>query len=742
MPIIVNSRPVFPINNRNTEALFEFIVKNLIYNKVEDKYYTHIQLAAIGFGKGDDTNMKYLKQIINDYSHYIEYQVKGKDKKRFNLTLIAQDFPNWNGHSKGQTNNLIKNEPTEKDDFPIRKELIAAIDDEISEARRQQNNYTYEIESFTRIKSSSARIIYDLRLKLEADDYIKVYEGMPLTLVINNYFYNVEALDFETLKGILTIHSMSDVSDLLRLHDSKIIINTIWLLQELRAKLESFNLDDENPLNLILKNKPHQDRISAYPHSTIEGNLDISQKEALNHCITKGITLLWGPPGTGKSHTLSHFLLNSLLAGEKTLVCCTANVAVDSISRTMIQTLSIYSESNSINYKNGNILRVGYTRDPELLKHDYLFPNSVEIKKLRHELDQLYTQISRKIPDTVRKNILAEIAEKKTNLSQMIRQVIQNANIIFCTASSVHTDAAFRDLPFDNLIIDEASMMSVPHFVILTENIKRRLIIAGDFRQLGPVVLSTTGLARKWLKQDLFEFAGLKYKTNDLSHPYLAQLTIQRRFNRAICSIINKPLYEGKLTTDDQPKQTFLVEYSPEIGSQISYIELDEKRGFKCETTKKGSRFNDFSAKFIVNNLIRPLEDHPLLADMKHIGVISPYRAQINRINNLITNANFTDQLFNKLKVGTIHAFQGSEADLLIIDLVESSHEKLGRLYQEDEGNRLLNVAISRARSKLIVVGNIESIENSRGKGNLSLPAVQLLKSLKLRKSKTQFNYQ
>jgi len=740
MSIYVKTKPAFPTNNRNTEALFKFIVKTLIYNKVETKYLSHIQLASMGFGKGNDTNMGYLTQIIQSYSHYIEYLVKGRDKKRFNIPLIAQDFPHWSDNFKGKIHHASTPDVNIIDFTSIKKELISSIDDEISEARRQQNNYTYDIDSFTKIKSNSSKIIYDLRLHLEADDYIKVYEGMPLTLKISNTSYDIEALDFDSLNGILTIHSLFDVGDLLRLHESKVIINTIWLLQELRVKLESFVLTHVNPLNLIVNTKYYQNKKRSLPHVAYKGNLDISQIAALEHCISNEITLLWGPPGTGKSHTLSHFLLNSLIAGEKTLVCCTANVAVDSITRTMIQTLTTYSESNKISYKNGNILRVGYTRDPELLKLDFLFPNSNEIRVIRQALDQLYVSVSQKIPDALRKNLLAEIVEKKSLLSQMVRQVIQSANIIFCTASSVHTDAAFKDLPFDNLIIDEASMMSVPHFVILTENIQSRIIIAGDFRQLGPVVLSGSARANKWLKQDLFEFAGLRYKTNDLSHPNLAQLTIQRRFNRAICSIINKPLYDGKLTTDDQPKQTFLVDYSPEPGSHISYIELDEKRGFKCETTKKGSRFNDYSARFIVNTLLLPLEHHPLLDEIKYIGVISPYRAQVNRLINLISNASIGDQLQNKLKIGTIHAFQGSEADLLIIDLVESSHEKLGRLYQGDEGNRLLNVAISRARSKLIVVGNIESIESSHGKGNLSLPTTQLLRALKFRKSKTQFS--
>lgn len=110
------------------------------------------------------------------------------------------------------------------------------------------------------------------------------------------------------------------------------------------------------------------------------------------------------------------------------------------------------------------------------------------------------------------------------------------------------------------------------------------------------------------------------------------------------------------------------------------------------------------------------LESHPLKGNFS-IAIITPYRAQVNRINSLISSSHLSKDIKEKLKVGTIHSFQGSQADMVIIDLVDSKDKPLGKLYQREQGQRLMNVAITRAKSKLVVVGDIDAIIHGGGSG-------------------------
>jgi superfamily I DNA and/or RNA helicase len=137
-----------------------------------------------------------------------------------------------------------------------------------------------------------------------------------------------------------------------------------------------------------------------------------------------------------------------------------------------------------------------------------------------------------------------------------------------------------------------------------------------------------------------------------------------------------------------------------------------------------------------VDSLLALLRNHPFIGAI-NIGIVTPYRAQVNELNSLITKREWPKLFTEKIKVGTIHSFQGSETDLLIFDLVESKHTKLGRLYMHETGERLVNVAISRAKSKLIIVGDIKAINMNAGSNNVRQKVFKVFENLKRYKVNT-----
>jgi superfamily I DNA and/or RNA helicase len=425
---------------------------------------------------------------------------------------------------------------------------------------------------------------------------------------------------------------------------------------------------------------------------------------------------------------LSHYLLNALQKGEKTLVCCIANVALDNIARALIETLELEPHFNTT-YKKGQVLRIGNSRDPELVELEYLFPHSQQIDELRKSIRKKNRELS-KAKTLDEKNVIRSLRNRlKKDLAGLIQAKIRESNIVFCTAAKFHVDASLNTLQYDNLVIDEASMMGVPHFIPMASRVNQRLIITGDFRQLGPVVLSRSSLADKWLQKDLFQFCGLDY-SKSLAHPSLTQLDMQRRFHPAICGLINRPFYLGKLKTDTNPKQSLLRPFAPNKNKSIAYINLKDEEDFVCKRSSKGSRFNKGSCRVIVEQTLAQVKVHPKLNEIDTIGIITPYKAQVNKINQRIMDQGWPKNFLDKIKVGTIHSFQGAQADLLILDLVESKERNLGILYKHETGKRLMNVAVSRSRSKLIVVGDIDAILNSRGSISMSSEVASMLKRI------------
>lgn len=191
--------------------------------------------------------------------------------------------------------------------------------------------------------------------------------------------------------------------------------------------------------------------------------------------------------------------------------------------------------------------------------------------------------------------------------------------------------------------------MPIPYVLCVGSLSPHRLVITGDFRQLGPIALSQTAAAYRWLHKDAFELAGISGERTD--HPALQMLQVQRRMHNGISDLINKVFYGGKLKSETAPKNS--TNLGPLSGEPAVFVMLLPEDGSRVEKTSSASRLNRVSAQLVASLACRLLhEDSDAI-----VGIIAPYRAQVTLIRRLLSEQGLAKDQARRIRLGTVHAF-------------------------------------------------------------------------------------
>ena len=273
-----------------------------------------------------------------------------------------------------------------------------------------------------------------------------------------------------------------------------------------------------------------------------------------------------------------------------------------------------------------------------------------------------------------------------------------------------------QDRTFDTVLVDEASMAPIPALWASAVLADRCVVAVGDFKQLPPIVQSDHALALRWLGRDVFMASGVQGAHEREEGPrHFVALCEQHRMHPQISAIVNELVYRNKLrdgdsvsadSADDQIKTW----YSADIDATPRVSVIDTSKAEAWNTNSNKSRFNILSAMAGIELAKSWLADHrPNLdeSDKKRVLMIAPYRPQAKLLDMLVRS----EELGNEVMANTVHSFQGSEADLVIVDLVvDEPHFKAGLLASARDADvmRLLNVAITRARRRLVVIADLE----------------------------------
>jgi superfamily I DNA and/or RNA helicase len=410
----------------------------------------------------------------------------------------------------------------------------------------------------------------------------------------------------------------------------------------------------------------------------INQQLNESQQRAVNAIIqNENMTIVHGPPGTGKTTTLVEAIVQLVKAGEKVLVSAPANTAVDNIAKGLIR-------------QGLQVLRVGnaskadkdiFSHTPEGKLADAKQQREIkELKKRAAEFRRMALKYRRSFGKAEReqRNLLfKEVKNIRTEIKNLQayneEKLYREAAVILGTPIGLY-DAKIKHLSFQTLVIDEAGQCIEPLAWCIFP-LASKYVLGGDHLQLPPTVLSHEA-ARNGLNKSILEVC-----VEALTHSFL--LDTQYRMREAIAGFSGNYFYNGLLKT---------AAHLSNVGVHISFIDTAGS-GYNEERGRDGISLENKGELLIVQKLLETELPDPSL-----VAFISPYSGQV---------AAAKDVLSNQIRISTIDSFQGQEKEIIILSLVRSNDEgDIGFL----KDYRRMNVAITRAKEQLFVIGDSATI--------------------------------
>ncbi len=469
-----------------------------------------------------------------------------------------------------------------------------------------------------------------------------------------------------------------------------------------------------------------------------------AQSEALRKALRNRSLFVWGPPGTGKTSTLGFIIANYLVKGRKVLFASNTNRAVDV---GLLSALDALEEVERDHLKQ-EVCRFGEValEDPRL--EEAYFGRQLEREKQRREKEaaelgsvldryvklqeeadslagrgepvpgELRAQLDRleeKVAEHGGEEALEEKIEKRARVSE--RGELEKRELVATTLAKVCTSDLFNGLSFDAVVVDEASMANLPYLMVLASKAVRHMVVVGDPMQLPPIALTEDSASRSFLEEDIFTYVSGAGRAEELFgwHDRNREITsffdTQYRLNRDLAEVLSNVFYQGRLNTVE-------TDEAPEDGSVPTVNVVDSQRYGPVLTQKdegKGfSPVNEVHQALIRKMLRRLVVKHGMPAG--EIGVIVPFRNTVYDIRREL----FANGL-ESVEVGTIHTFQGREKRVILFDTVMSGEKQHGRRrhysvrpFDEEKNGlavpRLLNVAFSRSKERLVIIADMDHI--------------------------------
>lgn len=450
--------------------------------------------------------------------------------------------------------------------------------------------------------------------------------------------------------------------------------------------------------------------------------LNPTQERAVNEVLwAKDVAIVHGPPGTGKTTTLVEAINETLMRESQVLVCAQSNMAVDWISEKLVD--------RGINVlRIGNPTRVndkmlGFTYERRFESHaDY--PQLWAIRKAIRELRKNRKKGSENYHQKMDR-LKSRAAEIELRINA---ELFGEARVIACTlVGSAHH--LLEGMKFGTLFIDEAAQ-ALEAACWIPMRRASRVILAGDHCQLPPTVKSIAAL-RAGLGKTLME------RIAENKPEVVTLLKIQYRMNDEIMRFSSDWFYGGKVESAPQIKYRSVLDYdhpitwidtsneenqitiegedapedSASASSAASAANQNSDLNFKEQFVGESfGRINKAEAELTLLTLAEyftKIGKQRILEERIDVGIISPYRAQVQYLKKLIKKYEFFKPYRRLISVNTVDGFQGQERDVILISLVRSNDEgQIGFL----KDLRRMNVAMTRARMKLIILGNKDTM--------------------------------
>ncbi|MGA2790832.1 MAG: AAA domain-containing protein [Candidatus Bathyarchaeia archaeon] len=719
--------------------------------------------------------------------------------------------------------------------------LVAALNDEIEHIKKEGGSRSYTIKNGERISEIAGRFVYSFDFdgdRLETD--------VPVQLQIGDSQERIQADVVSVVGQEIMLAVKSTLPE--NIPKARMFADPLFILERLRDCLKSPPQNFNHILAHKLfrtENQPNLGRV----RTKVSGNLNEFQTSAVERCLGSEVFFIWGPPGTGKTTTISTIISHAFADGKNILISSNTNVAIDNAISGAEK--SIREKSG---YQPGDIVRVGV---PQAYVPDSVLPQQIakekqeqidrEIQELekanktihsqiqsfrekirildecdrltaleknqREQLSQTKAQlqdldrqestkrdqlnkarsmssIGRKLRrlevdeiaialnkiSTRRQSVqtqfasderqyrytctvlqpvqlkaadvigdyfvqygtegnktaltdhlnealtsleanTARISELEKAKSSIEKEIIAKAKVIGTTLAKTWLTAEIMTRKFDLVVVDEASMATLPMLYFVAGLSSGRILIVGDFKQIPAIVMAETDYAKHWLRRDIFQVVGVT--DLEAGTDLCEMLRIQYRMNPDISKIVSTRIYGGHLQDHGSVKRSPNVDRPPGAGFSLILLDTSNLNPWSMTHDESYSRINLIHAELAVYMAKEAIKN-----GFTKIGIITPYRAQARILGKRIEDSN----LRKYVEVATVHRFQGREKEVIIFDVSDSKPYHPSRLVsvknsEENQSERLLNVAVSRAQDKLILIGNLSYLSKELSSDEL-LPKI------------------
>ncbi|MBF0502995.1 MAG: AAA family ATPase [Candidatus Riflebacteria bacterium] len=601
--------------------------------------------------------------------------------------------------------------------------------------------------------------------------------GMECSLRFNGGECLVRVEDVEDLH--VTLSSAREIAP----DTSATLVFYPWFLYErLLSVLAEINEKDfsvARAMTLFGKLKP-----TTKPGKLLREHLALneSQRAAVQLCLNSDLAFVWGPPGTGKTTTLAHIVDELSGNGLRILVLSTTNAAIDQALEKIVQEPGIAMEIES-----GRVVRIGRSDAPlfgtglrdvvdrihgdskenlnrYISRRSEIHASLSACKtatdalpscdgpvqmKLFCDADEQNTSVAldgifnhdrhavlRQMPKrelagmirrrgerlgTIRSLLNDRINNCRKSLQGKEQMVVDRAGLILTTLTNAYFSPLMNGQRFDVVIVEEASMAILPTLFYAACLGSKKTVIVGDPCQLPSIVQSDADYVRQVMGRSIFEVT----VPEPMKSPFVAFLDVQYRMHPVIGTLVSELFYEGKLRHAAKlGKCSATADLEPYAGAPLMI--LDTAGRSVCRKSPRGqSRLNETTARACVD-----LAQLAISSGAQSVAIITPYADQARIIRSLLKGEIEDDQ---RIECSTVHRFQGSERDVIILDTVDAEPMQPGVLLNEtgrySSAYKLVNVAISRARGKLIIVADVEYFRKRAPNGVMSQVIARALKT-------------
>ena len=422
--------------------------------------------------------------------------------------------------------------------------------------------------------------------------------------------------------------------------------------------------------------------------------LNHAQEHAVSEVLrARDVAVVHGPPGTGKTTTLVEAVCEGLRRENQVLICAQSNMAVDWISEKLIE-------------RGVSVLRVGnpLRMTDEMLAHSYErrfsdHPDYPYLWSLRRQIRQLYALPRRSRPASFRSKIDA-LREKASSLEWRIRQqLFEETRAVTCTLAG-SASQLLDGLHFHTLFIDEAAQALEAACWIAIRRADR-IVLAGDHQQLPPTV-KCPAAARGGLSRTMME--------QIVSHcpETVTLLDVQYRMNETLMTFPSRWFYGGRVKSAPEVRHRGILDFDvPATWIDTDYLDDAGQEEFVGEGYGRVNKAEAELTLQVLRDYIRRIGPDRMMDERIDFGIISPYRAQVQFLRRLLRHDEELRPFRQMMTVNTVDGFQGQERDVVLISLVRANDKgQIGFLGDL----RRMNVAMTRARMKLIILGHAPTL--------------------------------